>query len=46
MYTELKDKIRRSNLSTVVWILCPGQAGVAGNGRADVQAVKAGVGEW
>ena len=36
---------RRSNLSRVVWIFCPGHAGVAGNERAYVLAGEAGVGE-
>ena len=37
--------IPRRNLSTAVWIFCPGHVGVAGNEWADVLAVKAGIGE-
>ena len=45
LYDEWKHLIRRSNLSRVVWIFCPGHAGVAGNERADVLAGEAVVGE-
>ena len=45
MYTEWKEMIQSSNLSRVVWIFCPGQAGVAGKERADVLAGEAVVGE-
>ena len=44
-FNEWKDMIPRRNLSTAVWIFCPGHVGVAGNEWADVLAVKAGVGE-
>ena len=45
LYDEWKHLIRRSKLSRVVWIFCPGHAGVAGNERADVLAGEAVVGE-
>ena len=40
-----KEAIRSSNLARVVWIFCPGHAGVDGNERADELAGVAVVGE-
>ena len=45
LHVEWKEAIRSSNLTRVVWIFCPGHAGVAGNERADELAGLAVVGE-
>ena len=46
LYADWKESIRSaSNLARVVWIFCPGHAGVAGNERADKLAGEAVLGE-
>ena len=45
LHAEWKEAIRSSNLARVVWIFCPGHAGVDGNERADELAGAAVVGE-
>ena len=45
LYADWKEAIRGSNLSRVVWIFCPGHAGVVGNERADKLAGEAVLGE-
>ena len=45
LHAEWKEAIRSSNLARVVWIFCPGHAGVDGNERADELAGMAVVGE-
>ena len=45
LHAEWKRAIEQSKLTRVVWIFCPGHAGVRGNERADELAGQAALGD-